>query len=132
MPKDFICRPCGYTISLGWYHYHELKDGYGARTRFACGHCGVTHQVEHADRTSSTPDRYLYHRARSVLSEKYQISEGPGPAEVSTDTFTTFESFVCPVCQTKGKVITEQAIKDHLPTCPLCEEDMDLLTEWIS
>ena len=132
MPKDFICKPCGYTISVGWYHYHEFKEGYGARTKFACGQCGICHYVEHADRTSSIPDRYLYLRERSGLSEKHPASQPPGPAEVSSDLFTSFDSFVCPVCQSRGKVITEQAVKEHLPACPLCKEEMALLTEWTS
>lgn len=132
MPKDFICRKCDYTISVGWYHYHEFKDGYGARTKFACGACGITHYVEHADRTSSIPDRYLYLRERCKFSKEHCMSLAGVAPEVSADLFSGFDDFVCPVCQRKGSVITEQSVKDQLPACPLCEEKMDLLTEWTS
>ena len=132
MPRDYICRKCDYTISVGWYHYHELKDGYGARTKFACGGCGTTHYVEHADCTSGIPDRYLYLRKRSKYSMEHRMSVAGAVPEVSADLFSGFDDFVCPVCQRKGSVITEQSVNERLPVCPLCEDEMAYLTSWNS
>jgi len=131
MPKDYICEQCDYTISLGWYHYHELKDGYGARTKFACGKCGVTHYVEHALPDSGRSDRYLYLPERSVMS-KHGMSAPPGPPRISNDKFAGFDTFLCPVCEQEGTVITEGMLEGALPFCPVCQEEMALLTEWVT
>ena len=132
MPKDYTCKSCDYTISLGWYHYHELQEGYGARTTFACGHCGITHHIEHAAPLSKLPDRYLYLKSRSSLDYKSMTSQLPSQPKVSNDIFTGFDSFKCPVCHKQGEVITGQSTKTDLPKCPLCKETMALITEWIT
>jgi hypothetical protein len=132
MPSDYICKSCKYTMSLGWYHYHGLKDGYGARTMFACAACGVTHYVEHAAPGDITRDRYLYQRERSSVSDEGSTARQPGPPRVSNDLFEGFSAFVCPVCESVGTVILEQNIDDSLPRCCLCEQEMDLLTKWVS
>ena len=131
MPQDLICRACNYTVSVGWYHYHDIKNGYGARTAFVCAACGVTHYVEHSIE-KGTPDRYLYHKSRSLLWKERGVSMPPGEPEISNDVFTGFENFVCPSCKTKGKVLTEDMLKMNPVICCLCGNKMEELVFWVT
>ncbi len=131
MPQDLICRKCNFTMSVGWYHYHDFSSGYGSRTAFACGKCGVTHYVEHAV-TEGTLDRYLYHEKRSCLWEKNQASMPPGKPKESSDQFTGFDNFVCPICSDKGNVITAEKLQSGTPKCPVCGEPLEDLGFWVT
>ena len=131
MPQDLICRDCDYTVSIGWYHYADAANGYGARTAFACAQCGVTHYVEHAV-VDSNPDRYLYHARRSSLWKERNASMPPGDVEKSDDRFEGFESFSCPACGGKGRVITAETLKSGPPPCCLCGKRMEELAFWVA
>jgi hypothetical protein len=50
MPSEFKCSACDLRLSVGWYHYHRIQDGYSGRTLLACRACGGQHAVEHAMR----------------------------------------------------------------------------------
>ena len=47
MPSDFECQNCHLAFRVGWYHYHRLDSGYGARTLLVCSVCGIQHSIEH-------------------------------------------------------------------------------------
>jgi hypothetical protein len=50
MPVDFKCGACDLRLSVGWYHYHGMHDGYSGRTLLVCRACGGQHAIEHAVR----------------------------------------------------------------------------------
>lgn len=50
MPIDLKCNDCDLRLSVGWYHYHGIHDGYTGRTLLACRACGEQHAIEHAMR----------------------------------------------------------------------------------
>ncbi len=131
MPQDLICRKCDYTMSIGWYHYHDLSSGYWARTAFACGKCGITHYVEHAT-DEDKQDRYLYHDERSTWSEDMDVSMPPDGLRESTDLFTCFEDFTCPGCRARGSVITTETLEIGVPDCPLCGSKLEELGFWMT
>jgi rubrerythrin len=118
-------------MTLGWYHYHTNKSDYWARTAFACAGCGTTHYIEHAA-DAEKKDRYLYHDQRSKLLEELQASMPPGEPLQSCDLFTGFEGFVCPVCHSRGQVLTEQAAKEKSAACPICGGPTDELGFWMT
>ncbi|BET65440.1 hypothetical protein ASA1KI_03580 [Opitutales bacterium ASA1] len=52
MPTDYECPNCRLAFSVGWYHYHGVGTGYGARTLLVCSSCGIQHSIEHPVRRS--------------------------------------------------------------------------------
>jgi ribosomal protein L7/L12 len=46
MPSDFHCNHCDLRFSVGWFHYHDFRSGYGAQTLLVCTQCGVQHSLE--------------------------------------------------------------------------------------
>ena len=88
--------------------------------------------MEHSGPCPDVPDRYLYRKERSSVSDDGLLSVSPGPPEISDDLFKGFEAFVCPACDSKGKVILEESSQDSPPRCPLCEGEMDALSKWVT
>ena len=55
MPIDFACDGCELRFSIGWYHHHSRKSGYGSSTLAVCRECGAQHRIERASDLSSLP-----------------------------------------------------------------------------
>lgn len=133
MPIDLGCRKCNLSMTLGWYHYHTNDSGYWARTAFACSRCGTTHYIEHAN-DGKENDRCLCHERPSIISDR-DASLPPGEPTVYQHPFQGFNSFVCPVCQAVGEVVT---FDDDKPTnngpvpCVSCGKQLDELCFWVS
>src|ERR1035437_9151531 len=49
MPQSFYCKACKLGFAVGWYHYHDSPDGYGAETLLVCSACGTMHSIQHPD-----------------------------------------------------------------------------------
>lgn len=51
MPSKLGCQSCAHEFEVGWFHYHILDTGYGAKTLLVCGACGLPHAVDIALRS---------------------------------------------------------------------------------
>lgn len=45
MPTEYTCSACSLKVTLGWFHAHDVSDGYGASTLLMCGQCGAQHSI---------------------------------------------------------------------------------------
>lgn len=48
MPTSYVCSNCNYSVSLGWFHYHDFSSGFGSQTLLLCTECGTQHAIHHA------------------------------------------------------------------------------------
>jgi hypothetical protein len=133
MVKDFKCKKCDLSFSVGWYHYGKI-DQYSGGTLFICGQCGSEHSIIHPTlkgKEQGCLEHYAHARERPVKGGGYIPIEMDERLFENRE-FKGFDSFICPACFTMGKVITEESVENDPPQCPLCQEPMELESSWIT
>jgi len=137
MPNSFYCKACKLGFAVGWFHYHECPDGYGAETLLVCSACGTMHTIQHPAFVSIPVLGGLFHKSgKSDKTDRLLAQDGPlfanspedpilGHLKEWRDCQTSHD--LCP----KSKYKYMQDFIDLAPVkCHHCKRPFTLVKEW--
>jgi ribosomal protein S27E len=137
VPSNHYCASCKVGFAVGWYHYHEERDGFGAETLLVCSGCGTMHSVAHPSPVRIPILGGLFHRpGRPEKTERLMAQSGPcflGSAE--QDVMEHLKAWVeCRVAHALRPPSKHSYMKDFLELAPVkchhCDRSSTLVRDW--
>jgi hypothetical protein len=137
MPSNFYCNACKLRFSVGWFHYHDSSDGYGAETLLVCSACGTMHTVQHPTPVFRPILWGLFQkRVASEKKDRLMAQESPLFAEVTDDSILgiTGEGRECKISHELCPPSKHDYMKGFIDLAPVechyCQRKATLVKEW--